>query len=525
MQLELLSRLAVGGMAELYLARVEGQDVPVVLKRGRKDADPRIDALLRTEAALWLPLQHPNLVRALDLVEINDRPCLLMELVEGVSLAQVQQARKGRPLSPAMAAYLCREIAGALSHVHAVRPPTVHGDVTASNILISRSGEVKLGDFGIAEPAGAIRTTGELRGQAGHVAPETLQGAPADVRSDLFQLGLLLAELLQGGPLFASDDEQAALTALSRFQPKQLEKPELAPPGLWRIAVQLLQPDPDKRLAHAHEALEGLVEFAAPVGKPQVAALLRHALPDWRSPLDVLHGAPPPRNDARAQTEPALAPAKPPDVPWETAPEQPPATPARQDSPTPAMSFPARLESPTPAPAEQEPLPESPTPAHAFDLEPVPESPTPAHAFTLDGPPIDIDALQARIREELTRARESRSEPDTARPGTLARVALETGLVLLSDLELAALPLPPLLIKRLPRAWAERLRAIPIAADASTILVAMAEAEPKRLMETVRSVTGCTTVRGILASPGAIAAAIERGYEAAGLRREALLKL
>ncbi|MBS2031208.1 MAG: protein kinase [Deltaproteobacteria bacterium] len=512
-------------MAELYLARVEGQDAPVVLKRGRKDADPRIDALLRTEAALWLPLQHPNLVRALDLVQINERPCLLMELVEGVSLAQVQQARNGRPLSPAMAAYLCREIAGGLSHVHAARPPTVHGDVTASNILLSRTGQVKLGDFGIAEPAGAIRTTGELRGQAGHVAPETLQGAPADVRSDLFQLGLLLAELLQGGPLFASDDEQAALSALLRFQPKQLEKPELAPPGLWRIVVQLLQPDPDRRLAHAHEALEALVEFAAPVGKPQVAALLRHALPDWRSPLDVLNGEPPPpKNDARAQTEPALAPAKPPDVPWETEPLPTP-PPVRQDSPTPAKSFPARLESPTPAPGEQEPLPESPTPAHAFELEPPADSPTPAHAFTLDGPPIDIDALQARLRDELTRARESRSEPDTARPGTLARVALETGLILLSDLELAALPLPPLLLKRLPRAWAERLRAIPIAADASTILVAMAEPEPKRLMETIRSVTGCSTVRGILASPGAIAAAIERGYEAAGLRREALLKL
>src|SRR6185312_13831135 len=105
-----------------------------------------------------------------------------------------------------------------------------------------------------------------------------------------------------------------------------------------------------------------------------------------------------------------------------------------------------------------------------------------------------------------------------------ARVALESGLVLLADVELASLPLPTELLRRLPRAWAERLRAIPIAADASTLLVAMAEPEPKRLMETVRSVTGCANVRGVLASPGAISAAIERGYEAAGLRREALLK-
>lgn len=529
-QYEILKRLAVGGMAELFVA-VAPDGSNVVLKRGRAEADPRFDALLRTEAGYVLPLNHPNLVRALQLVEIEGRPVLVMELVEGVSVATLQTARRHRPLSPAMAAYVTAQVAAGLSYVHGQRPPLVHGDVTPANVLLARSGAVKLADFGIAEPAGTIRR-GELRGNPTYLPPELLHGGPSDARGDLFQLGLLLAELLIGTPVLPEHPPHA-LAALERFNPKQLERPEHVPDAQWKLVQKLLQPEPSKRLAHAHEVLEALREWSAPVGPPQVAALFRHALPAWRSPLDP--------DLTPAPMRPTTAPVAPP-PPVEEAPRPPSRPVARIDSPTPSRTRPppppveSRATELTP-PASPEDVTshqlqrfEDKTPAALpFTAEPRPATPQPGVPMRKASPTPRLSSPTPRglspITDKLLGELEKPRTPAQPEAPDLAELAKQTGLMHLPDAEMAALPLPPELLARLPRAWAERLNVIPVAGNIGGLVVAMSEPEPKRLMSTLVSVTGCATVRGVLASSAAIRAAIERGYEAAGLKREPLLKL
>lgn len=473
---QILARLAIGGMAEIFVARAEGQSAPVVLKRARGE-DRRADAMLRTEAGLTLPLLHRNLVRALELVEIAGRPCLVLELVEGESLAKLQHAREGRALSPGMASYLVTEVASGLAHVHAARPtPLVHGDVNASNVLISRSGEVKLGDFGIAEPAGTVRGTLDLRGQAGHLPPEALRRSPAHAKGDLFLLGLLLAELLLGERVIRGETPEEMLTALAAFQPKKLERPPVCPEPLWKVALALLQPDPARRMGQAHEVIEALQPFAAPVRRENVMALFRRIFPDWRSPAQAaLERLPPAAQDQSghgAEADFGLDHVPTPREPMPAVKLSP-----RSSDPTPPMA--TRLDSPTPAPRPPPPRAATPLPVH---------------------------------RAALTRKLEEMLEPSAP------------GLAALTPAELAELPLPRALLARVPRAWAERLTVVPLAAGSGALVVACADADPSSALSTLRGVTGCSQLRSVKAAAEAIRQAIERGYQAAGLAREPLLR-
>jgi serine/threonine protein kinase len=476
---QILARLAVGGMAEVFVARAEGRDSPVVLKRARGN-DRRADAMLRAEAGLTLPLHHANLVRALELVEISGRPCLVLELVEGESLARLQRERSGRALSPGMASFLVSEIASGLAHVHQARPtPLVHGDVNASNVLISRTGQVKLGDFGIAEARGTVRGTHDLRGQAGHLPPEALRHGPADPRGDLFLLGLLLAELLRGESVIAGASPDEMLTALAAFHPRQLHRPPVVPEELWKVVVALLQPDPARRTGQAHEVIEALQPFAAPVRRDNVIALFRRIFPEWRSPAEPVPGQDSEPADPVSPTTRGM-PAFNPGPEFAPTPREPVAAvnPVRISDPTPRL----RLESPTP-------------PMQA------------ARAVAPTTPP-DRTAL----------------DPQTLQKGLTSMLdAAAPALPPLTPADLIGFPLPRELLTRVPRAWAERLTVVPLAAGPGALVVACPDADPSGALSTLRSVTGCSQVRHVKAAAESIRQAIERGYEAAGLKREPLL--
>jgi hypothetical protein len=261
---ELLHPLGVGGMAEVFKARVSGAAGfrrDVVLKRlhAANDDDPEFVNMFKDEARILGMLHHPNIVEALDFGEADDKLFLVLEHVEGPSLARVLRDRRG--VSPSIVAYLGREICRALDYMHRFEDADgeglglVHRDVTPSNIVVTPTGTVKLLDFGIAKFVNAAQSTlaGHVKGKSGYLAPEQLRGeGPIDGRVDLFALGTVLHELLTGERLFAAESDLGTMKRILDMKiPTPSSKLAWVPPALDRIVMRALERDPDKRYATA----------------------------------------------------------------------------------------------------------------------------------------------------------------------------------------------------------------------------------------------------------------------------------
>jgi eukaryotic-like serine/threonine-protein kinase len=189
--------LAAGGMGEVWVARDLLLDRPVAVKvlGGALAGDGRAAERLRREARAVARLDHPNIARVLDLGEHDGRPYLVMELLEGESLAG--RIDRAGPMAPGEAARVVAAVADALQAAH--RAGVVHRDVKPGNVFLTAEGEVKVLDFGIASAAGeADLTTGDLLGTAAYLAPERALGRPATPAADIYSLGVVLYELLAG---------------------------------------------------------------------------------------------------------------------------------------------------------------------------------------------------------------------------------------------------------------------------------------------------------------------------------------
>jgi serine/threonine-protein kinase len=196
-----------GGMAEVYRATYcpEGGFLKTVaVKRvlPKLSADPRFVSMFLEEARLCATLVHPNIVQVHDCGRFRDAFILAMEFVDGAALSKVIS---GRTLPPCAVSYVGAELARALEYLHGKRAPDgrplnlVHRDLNPPNVLVSRLGEVKLGDFGVAfSSAGAEQPKG-FAGKLRYASPEQLTLQPLDGRSDLYLLGLTLQEMLGGG--------------------------------------------------------------------------------------------------------------------------------------------------------------------------------------------------------------------------------------------------------------------------------------------------------------------------------------
>ncbi|MEQ8455680.1 MAG: protein kinase [Sandaracinaceae bacterium] len=237
----LLGRLGRGGMGEVHRARAygaEGVSKDLCIKRIRAErlARPGAAARFVSEARLSIGLQHGNIVAVFDFGRSDDGYYLAMEWVDGVDLATL---RRGGVLGPEVAAHVVAEIARALAYAHGREPPVVHRDVKPANVLVSRAGDVKLADFGlaVAERVGA----GERAGTPGYMAPEQREGVEANPSADLFSLGVVLAEL-------ASEGRRA----------EEIDEPELR-----EIAASLTAARPDARPASAAMAANRLEAFVA----------------------------------------------------------------------------------------------------------------------------------------------------------------------------------------------------------------------------------------------------------------------
>ena len=211
---ELHRQLARGGMADVFLARDLLLDRPVAVKVlfDEFSDDPNFVERFRREAQRAANLNHPNIVSVYDWGEERGTYFIVMEYVEGRSLAEI--IRTGGPLHPDRAAEVASEVAAALGFAH--RNGIVHRDVKPGNVLLAPNGHVKVADFGIARAlAGAqneITQAGIVMGTATYLSPEQAQGREVDPRSDLYALGVVLYEMLLGRPPFSGDTPVALAT-------------------------------------------------------------------------------------------------------------------------------------------------------------------------------------------------------------------------------------------------------------------------------------------------------------------------
>ena len=205
---ELHRRIARGGMAEVFLARDQLLDRPVAVKVLFPEyaTDPSFVERFRREAQAAANLNQPNVVSVYDWGQEAGTYYIVMEYVEGRSLAEIIRAEG--PLHPDRAADIASDIASALSFAH--RNGVVHRDIKPGNVLINNAGQVKVTDFGIARaiagsPADNLTQAGAVMGTATYLSPEQAQGQPADPRSDVYSLSVVLYEMVTAGPPFTGE--------------------------------------------------------------------------------------------------------------------------------------------------------------------------------------------------------------------------------------------------------------------------------------------------------------------------------
>lgn len=294
----LLDRIAVGGMAEVFRARdgSEGGEGVFVVKRmlASLACEPGTRAMFDEEARIGLCVDHPNAVRVLGSGEEDGVPYLVLEHVAGVDLWRLTRwlSRSGRTLGISLAVYIARRVLAGLHAVHEARDAdgsplgVVHRDVSPSNVLLSEAGDVKLGDFGIAQTrllqsfpqaAGSSRTKGKL----GYLAPEQVRGQESDRRADVFAAGVLTAELLTGRPLFTGGSELAILLAIRDAQIRPFEEAARSlPEGLAQAVTRALHRSPRDRTASALELARALAPYETEPEaalRQELASLVRSA--------------------------------------------------------------------------------------------------------------------------------------------------------------------------------------------------------------------------------------------------------
>jgi eukaryotic-like serine/threonine-protein kinase len=260
---EILAPLGAGGMGEVYRARDTRLDRTVAIKllpsELVNDAGRRVDRF-RHEARVIARITHPNICALHDIGEDGSAIFLVMEYVEGATLAQ---RLEDGPLPLPLALRVAVQIAGALDHAH--RQGVVHRDLKPGNIMLTRD-SVKLLDFGLAKlrerdeqmPADSTRSgltdVGTIVGTVPYMAPEQIEGRHVDARTDIFSFGVVLFEMLSGRRPFAGDSRASLMAAIVAAEPPALSSLQpRTPASLERLILRCLAKDPDDRWQTARD--------------------------------------------------------------------------------------------------------------------------------------------------------------------------------------------------------------------------------------------------------------------------------
>jgi len=270
-------KLGTGGMAEVYLARRTGPHgftKRVALKRilPELSGEAEFVQMFCDEARVAATLSHPNIAHVIEFGEHEGELFIVMEYVDGVSCSAVLRAsvQRGMAIPLGAALYIAREVLLALAFAHeatdeAERPlGIVHRDVSPSNVLVSRIGNVKLIDFGITRSLLAERKTnpGELKGKLRYMSPEQILGAEVDTRSDLFAAGIVLTEMIAGRALFGGRTDLEILTRISRGE-LGLVRDGGMPEDVAEVLEKALAYRPGARFQTAREFARALEDLAS----------------------------------------------------------------------------------------------------------------------------------------------------------------------------------------------------------------------------------------------------------------------
>jgi eukaryotic-like serine/threonine-protein kinase len=273
----LLDRIAVGGMAEIFLAHAvdaKGDETPMAIKRIRPHLSKHAAfvKMFLNEARLAAQLNHPNIVQIHDLGKIVDSYFIAMEYVSGRDMRRVVPKAEalGIPFPMVYALKIASCVCAGLHYAHTKKDRfgnplnIVHRDVTPENIVVAFDGSVKVLDFGIAKAAGQVEETrsGEIKGKLAYLSPEQCLGKPLDHRSDIFSLGTVLYEWLTGFKLFTGDSDVAVMRSITEakiYAPSYFR--EDLPEEVEAILMRALARDRERRYPTALEMQRDLDAF------------------------------------------------------------------------------------------------------------------------------------------------------------------------------------------------------------------------------------------------------------------------
>ena len=272
-------------MGEVYRARDLrlNRDVAIKILSGNLASDPAGLGRFEREARALAAVHHPNIAT---IFSVEDR-ALVMELVDGPTLADVIAARRSLPAGEALA--IARQIASALDAAH--ERGLVHRDLKPANIKVCNDGTVKVLDFGLAKMvrevasagdlptlSGAATLDGTLVGTAPYMSPEQARGGVVDRRTDIWAFGCVLYEMLAGRRAFAGDTTSDTIAAILTRDPDWSALPAATPAAVERLLRRALERDPKRRLRDIADA-EFVLDAAEAPGPPRTTAAPR--LPSW----------------------------------------------------------------------------------------------------------------------------------------------------------------------------------------------------------------------------------------------------
>jgi serine/threonine-protein kinase len=291
---EILSPLGAGGMGEVYKARDTklGRAVAIKILPDAFVTDPDRVARFEREAQLLAALNHPNIAAIYGLEESGATKFLVLELVDGVSLADRLAVQKGvsRAVAVADAVAIARQIVDALEAAH--EKGIVHRDLKPANVMLTVDGQVKVLDFGLAKfEAGSASLSGErgdlthsptitfaatqagmILGTAAYMSPEQARGRSADKRSDIWAFGCVMYEMLAGRRAFDGDDATDVIAAVVRAEPDWTALPDDVPPHICTLVMRCLNKDRKARIGDI-----AVARFLLDEGSPVAADATRPA--------------------------------------------------------------------------------------------------------------------------------------------------------------------------------------------------------------------------------------------------------
>jgi len=328
-QYVLLEKIATGGMAEVWKARmrgVEGFQKIVAIKKILPHLSDNQDfiEMFIDEAKLAAQLNHNNIIHIYDLGKIQSSYYIAMEYIDGFDLKTILRRgeERGQPMQVELALFIASKIASALDYAHRKHDfegkemGLVHRDVSPQNVLISQEGDIKLCDFGIAKAASKASHTqaGALKGKLQYMSPEQAWGRHIDKRSDIFALSTVLFEMLTGRKLFTGDNE---LSILEQVREARVATPseinDEVTPEIDRIVQKALEKDAANRYQTAGEMardLDAVLYSFKPTPTSADLAIYMHRIwsPELVSPMHEPEPAPAPPVKAPAPV-PVAAPA------------------------------------------------------------------------------------------------------------------------------------------------------------------------------------------------------------------------